>query len=406
MAQAQQIPLETPDKNSVRHFDNWLQAYENYTDNTEAPRSFHAWTGISVLGAALARKCWVNVGRFTLYPSFYITFVAPPGIATKSTTAGMGMDLLEEAGVIRKFDGSLTWQSIIDELQDASGQVTVNNKRLEMASLQLFASELGVLLSSGDSGEMIDMFVDLWDGKPRFKRRTRGGGVTEIARPFLNMLACTTPSWLAKNAANYVIDGGFFSRTIFVYADKKAKYIAYPDDTADPDMRGHLVADLKRIAQLCGEFTITDEARAWGDQWYVELHENPPEHLANEMFQFYRSRRQAHLHKVAMVLSAARSTEQVIDIEDMVIAESLLVSMEKDLANVYEAVVAAEKVESYKLIVKGVRTNPGVLKTDLFRNMASKVTYHEFEAGINAAIFARDIKLKQVGGDILVYPVT
>ena len=60
-----------------RSLENWLSAYVSYTDDTEAPREFHLWSAISAVAGALGRKCWIDMGTFTLYPAFYIIFVAP-----------------------------------------------------------------------------------------------------------------------------------------------------------------------------------------------------------------------------------------------------------------------------------------------------------------------------------------
>jgi len=236
---------------SQRRLPNWLGAYTDYTAHTEAPREFHSWVAISTLAGAIGRRCWIDMGMFKLYPSFYTILVAPPGIATKSTTAAIGMNLLEESEAIPVFQGSITWQAMIDALADTAHVVEIGKKSLQMSELQVFASELGVLFDSNDMS-MIDMLVDLWDGKEKFTRRTKGGGVIEVARPYVNFIACTTPSWLSSYAESYFIEGGFFSRTIFVYAEEKDRLIAYPDQSLDKGIQADLIHDLKAISELKG----------------------------------------------------------------------------------------------------------------------------------------------------------
>lgn len=400
------VPAPTILTNPAREFPDWIEAYMRFTDNTEAPESFHLWTAISTIGGALSRKCSVKIGRFELQPSFYITFVAPPGIATKSTTAKQGMDLLSKINAIRMFRGSISWQALIDELMDGLGQVDLGQGRLlEMSSLQLFASELGVLIGGDHDGQMLDLLVDLWDGIPQFQRRTRTGGEINIPRPFINLIACTTPGWLTKNAGKYAVDGGFFSRTVFVYAEKKRKVIAYPEAFDQGAHEKLLLKDLDRISKMKGIFTLDEEALEWGTAWYEELHTVPPPHLASEMFQSYISRRQAHLHKVAMVVSASKRSDMIITLEDMVIAEDLLMKAEIDLKLIYQAIVTSDKVQAYTLIIKYMRgATKGVPKNTLFRMMSSSVSYNEFEAGMQAAVFARQIKVKDMKDGFYVFP--
>lgn len=382
-----------------RQLANWLTSYATYTANTEAPREFHMWAGISTIAGALGRKCWMDMGTFTLFPAFYIVFVAPPGIATKSTTAGLGMEMLKTSRSTKVFEGSITWQAVMDELMDCQKQIEIDGKKLAMSSMHLFASELGVFLKKEDTS-MVDLLVDLWDGKNRIERRTRGGGVIDVPRPFLNMIGCTTPAWLSSYAEAYMIEGGFFSRSIFVYADTKDRLIAYPNTTIDIELKSALENDLKRISQIKGDFTLTDEAKQWGEIWYHDLWRNPPETIAGERFQSYRSRRQSHLHKVAMVLSAAESSDRIITLNHMQLAEQMLILAESHLVCIHESIVTSEKLQAYRLIVKAVRNTP-IDKQTLFRELASRITYAEFQAGVDAAIFSGAIKQMQVGTQLL-----
>lgn len=394
-----------PSLNTARNFDNWVEAYADYTTNTEAPKDFRNWTAISTIAGALGRKAWVNIGRFPMAPAFYIVFVAPPGVATKSTTAKQGIDLLKAAKAANIFTGSITRQAIYDELEDCLGQVQIGNKLLEMSSVTMFASELGVLLG-GDDMQLIDHFTDIWDCAPELEKRTRGEGKKSIARPFINLLGCTTPGWLANNSRSYNIDGGLFSRTVFVYADKKDKLIAYPEETTDAEFKEKLVSDLKRIGQMRGEFVLTDEAKEWGEAWYKELYTTPPAHLANEMFAAYISRRQTHLHKTALVLSAASASDQIITLEHMVVAEAMLEDAERGLSKVYQAVMSTEKTHAYSMILKIVGAmHQGISKNGLFRMMGQRCTLSDFEAGLQAASYAGQIKMKDKGGEYLIFPV-
>jgi hypothetical protein len=76
-----------------RHFKHWLKAYLDYTSASEAPDAFHFWTGVSTIAGALRRHVWVEQHIFQWIPNFYIIFVAPAGVATKSTTLNLGMGL-------------------------------------------------------------------------------------------------------------------------------------------------------------------------------------------------------------------------------------------------------------------------------------------------------------------------
>lgn len=390
----------------MRKLNNWIEAYLAFTENTEAPQRYHQWAAISTLAGAMNRKCWVNIGRFPIYPSLYVVFVAPPGIATKSTTAKQGMDLLETSKTVTIYDGALTYVGLFDELCDSERIVQFDKVTQQMCCLQVFASELGTLLNNGEV--MIDHLVDIWDGKPSLKYRTRGSGKLDIPRPYINLLACTTPSWLKKNAGMYAIDGGFFSRTIFVYAEKKDKLIAYPISRAEMELKDVLCEDLKVIGELRGEFTLSDEATAYGESWYEMTHTNPPECIASDLFGGYRSRRQAHLHKVAMAVAASKKDcDMIIRMEDLIEAEVYLEEYEKDLRMIYEGIMQNERTMAYKVVKDFLiglkRRNLSMTKSNIFRELASQLPWQDFELAIQALQFAGEIGFKQKGNDVFIY---
>ena len=385
-----------------RKFSSWMAAYADYTGDTEAPAQFHMWTAVSTIAGALNRKCWIDMRTFQIFPSMYVIFVAPPGVATKSTTAGIGTSMLKETGAIDLAASSGSWQAMIDEMQESARVVTLEKGKpsVTISALQVFASELGTFLKLAD-GDQVDLLVDLWDGKPEFKRRLRSSGEIKIPRPYLNLLGCTTPAWLSKNAEDYFIGGGFFSRTIFVYADKKEKLIPYPDTSKDTNgLRKDLTHDLGVMSKMTGAFTLTDEAKAWGIEWYMETHTNTPLHLKGEKFQGYIARRQNHLHKVAMVISASSGNDQIITKDHMEIANGMLFMAEGDLKIIYDSIVSNDQVGSYKQVKRAISILKRSSKPALYRELAHKISYQDFETAVKALIFSQECKQMQSKGEI------
>lgn len=388
---------------TTRKLKSWLATYADFTTDTEAPAEFHMWTAVSTIAAAMNRKCWIDMGTFEIYPSMYIIFVAPPGVATKSTTARIGEELLEATDAIAMASDSITWQALLDELEESQTVVTLEPGKpsVTISPLHVFASELGTFLDMSDQG-MINLLIELWDGKRKYRRKTRSGGGITIPRPYMNLLGCTTPSWLSSNAEEYFIGGGFFSRTIFVYADKKEKLIAYPKDTFNKDLLHKLQEDLKHIAKLTGKFTLAKEAQAYGEEWYTKTHTQTPKHLLGEKFQAYISRRQNHLHKVAMVISASEACDRVITLEHMLAAEGMLYMAETNLRIIYDSIVTNDKVGVYKRVKLAIQKFKEVNKRTLFQELSHQISYQDFEEAIKSLSFAGEIVAMQKAGDLYI----
>ena len=85
----------------ARHFDDWLTAFLNYTQYSEAPKRVFFWVGVSAIAGALRRKVSIPMGYFSWYPNFFVFIVGDPGVIKKSTTADVGMRLLKKVpGVV------------------------------------------------------------------------------------------------------------------------------------------------------------------------------------------------------------------------------------------------------------------------------------------------------------------
>jgi len=253
---------------SARNFSNWLRAYVAFTADSESPDDFHFWTGVATVAGALRRRVWIDMRKFQWTPNFYIILVGPPGVAAKSTSIQSGVRLLKQVPGIHFGPQSITWQKLADSLA-----ASVEHMKLilpdgtetfhPMSCLTIPVSELGTFLKIDDTA-LVDVLVDLWDGQQvDWGHATKTSGSTDIQNPWLNIIGCTTPSWLKANFPEHLIGGGLTSRIIFVFGEKKRKLVAYPDEVmlaADYfEMQNKLVMDLIRISSMQGEMTITPD---------------------------------------------------------------------------------------------------------------------------------------------------
>lgn len=322
-----------------RHYDDWLTAFLNYTQYSEAPKRVFFWVGVSAIAGALRRKVCIPMGYFNWYPNFFVFIVGDPGVIKKSTTADVGMRLLRKVPGVKFGPDAVTWQSLVTSLAEAGELYTTpDGEMLPMSAITIVSREAGNLLNPQDR-EMIDLLVSLWDGADTFEKRTKMSGNDTIQAPWINIIACTTPAWIAGHVPEYMIGGGFTSRCVFVYGDKPDKLVAYPAETIPRNWMeqeaGKLVEDLMHISKFCGEYRLTPAALKWGTEWYERHHEHRPEQLDDVRFGGYLARKQTHIHKLAMVLAAARKDELVIDEGDLVDAAAMVTDLEQDMPKVF-----------------------------------------------------------------------
>jgi hypothetical protein len=219
---------------------------------------------------------------------------------------------------------------------------------------------------------MVDLLVTLWDGKEgNFTKATKSSGSNIVPNPWINLIACTTPSWIAGNFPEYMIGGGFTSRTIFVYADEKAKYVAYPGLHVPTDLEqraASLVTDLQHIAtSLAGEYKLSARAVEWGEAWYKHHYQNKPLNLDPERFGGYIARKQTHIHKVAMVLAASGSDELVITEEHLATAHTMVTDLEPDMQFVFSKIGRSDASLYAEKLVAFVHARGKVSYTEAYR---------------------------------------
>jgi hypothetical protein len=322
-----------------RNFDDWLAAYTQYAGFSEAPRRMHYWSGIAALGGALRRHVWLDMGYFRWFPNFYIVLVAPPGVVSKSTTASIAMQLLRKVPGVNFGPEAVTWQALVDAFEGSTETFQINGSHVIQSAMTIESSELGNLVDPSNR-EQIDFLVSMWDSKiGTFQKITKGSGVNNVENPFINLIACTTPAWIAGNFPEYVIGGGFTSRCLFVYADTKEKYVAYPSRHMPPEMgeiQRCLVQDLERISTtLVGPYEMDKDSVVWGEEWYETHWQNKPDELDDDRFSGYLARKQTHVHKTAICIAASLRDDLILTRPDLEAALVAVSELERDMVKVF-----------------------------------------------------------------------
>lgn len=391
-----------------RNFNSWLDSFVEFAGIGEAPARMYFWTGVSAIAGALRRQVWLDFKQFKWYPNFYIVLVAPPGIVSKSTTAGIGMDLLRDVPDVVFGPSVVTWQALVAKFSEATKSFELNGAWYPMSAMTLESSEFGNLLNPQDK-QMIDLMVALWDGKEGvFEKSTRHSGNDAIENPWINMIACTTPSWIAGNFPEYMIGGGFCSRTIFVYADQKERYNPYPDEVIRMDyqeQRTKLVQDLTHIGSLKGEMKLSPEAREWGKGWYDRHYTSKHEHLEGGRYGGYLARKQTHIHKLAMVLSAAESDSLYIEQVHLELADTMVSDLEQDLPMVFNQIGQSSEAVVADRMLGWLVSKGACLYQELYKRFHSNFAgFREFE-NVLAGLVASGLVLKvQVAGGYNIRP--
>ncbi|MDX2059912.1 MAG: DUF3987 domain-containing protein [Gemmatimonadales bacterium] len=386
---------------------DWISAYIDYASFSEAPKRMHFWTAVSTIAGALRRRVWLDMAYFKWCANFYIIMVAPPGIVSKSTTTAIGIDLLRQVPGINFGPQVVTWPALVTAFAEANESFELNGEFHSQCALTLESSEFGNLVNPQDR-EMIDLLVTLWDSKQGgFKKMTKGSGTDQVENPWINLIACTTPAWIAGNFPEYVIGGGFTSRCLFVYTEEKEKFVAYPSLTVPKDLKEKqrlLVQDLEHIAiNLVGGYTLSPEAIEWGTAWYEHHYKTRSPHLGeDDRFGGYIARKQTHIHKTAIVLAASQRDDLVITAEDLALANTMVTDLEKDMPKVFSKIGRTEESIQAERFIKFIQLRGQVEYAEAYKYIHTHFPdFRHFEQIVAGAVRSGQIEMVMAGSGFL-----
>lgn len=399
----------------ARKLKNWIESYLQYTEASAAARSYHYWTAVSAIAGVLRRQVWLDELVFELTPNFYIVLCGPPGVL-KSSAISQGMALLRQVEGVHFGPDNFSWQALIDVMENCRYDMAQpDGSYLPMSCVQLSVSELGTMLNMKE-GQMIDVMVDLWDGHKRaWTKATRVQKSNSVENPWINLITATTPDWIAGNFNETVLGGGFISRCIFVYAEEDQHIRGLPSLYADgvkkKDLELQLVEDLQEMSSaLRGEFHYTPEAGEWYDKEWYPLHKKEMrDKSAFLQLTGFLARKPGHVIKLAMILSAARSSNRIIELADFKEAVRVIGNLEKDMPKAFAKLRLGPShgpmAQSYPLISR-VMSSGGLPTSQLFREMflGYRMSKRDFETILQSAVEAQELHVRAKGGIPHVYP--
>ena len=326
----------------ARELPNWLDAYLEYTNNSESPISYHKWCGMGAIAGALQRKVYLRwgIGQI-IYPNLYIVLVGPSGRTRKGVAIGIAKDLLKAVpGVSITPESSSGRQAMILAMKRAyiNYQDSTDGTVKWHSAVTAFSEELSVFLGQGDIAYLSNL-TDWYDSKEDWEYETVGRGKDTLHGLCLTLIGGTAPDWIQSMIPHEAIGGGFTSRIIFIVEEHKGKIV--PEHTMSEreiDLQGMLQRDLERISKISGEMQMSPAAKKLYVDWYVDqdlkiASGHPP--VEDPRFAGYNERRATHLRKLMLIASASRSDSLVIEKADFDLSRQLLEAAEKQMGKTF-----------------------------------------------------------------------
>jgi len=376
---------------------SFLQDYEICSQNNEAPKMYHVYSGLVALSSIVSGKVWLDCGLFQIRPNLYVILAGPAG-GRKTTAMIIAKKLIRELkGAVplsaenqTKEDLTLKMASYSRVCQLKEGEVLTNFAPLDKEKskflycpISIFATEFSHFLG-GSPAHMLDFLTNIYD-EEIYAASTKNKGTDNIPMPYLTLLSCTVPDWITARLKDDVISGGFSRRAIFVYEERTKIRIAFPEVTEEMEQAWQrLIIHSKKLLNLKGEFKWGTGAKEFFKTWYDNLQPNE-----DPLMESWHSSIHIQMLKIAMLISASEweeGTQHEICIDYMKVAIAMLTVVEANFSKVFKGVGRNELFGISNKIVELLDRSPDkqlperFVKKELFREAnideISKIILH------------------------------
>lgn len=346
-----------------RSLPDWLDGYLTYTKDQESPERIHMWTALAVLAGALQRHVFMDLGFTKLYPNIYVLIVAESAKVRKSVAMEMGIGILDAAiPDIALMEGSSTPEGLIRHMNrtvtvpngNGKGGVTIQHD----SHVFIHADELATLFGYDRmrASRMAILLTEIYSSKESHFHTTVKDGRIELKNLYPTLLAATDPRNLKVLPEEAV--GGLIGRLILVHEKQRRHNRAWFDPTLENQtLRNALVADLFRINQLRGVFTVSADAREVFEVWYnkqSEIQVNDPRLDA------FHERAHDTVRKIAMLLSVSRTDDLVVTKEHMLAGIGLIERQMPEFSRVVNWASASAYAQNRARFIETMRRTNGV----------------------------------------------
>lgn len=351
----------------MTNYEKW----KLHTSIRESPEIYLEMSWLFCVSTALQRRVWEGTYNVTmLFPNIYVFLIGPQALGKGQTIAAID-SLLEDQTFLPPGENPIKYQEKLglSELPDlfcrgpssttfekiAHALTSASNTRMfefeyngateiGMQSCMYFClEELNSLFKrrgkNSNESTIVDFLLQGFDCVKTYRHEIKTGQSSIVKNIWVNVLAGMTPDYLPELARLGLVNNGFMSRIIPVYAEKP-RWSNF--DLGDPTQEvlqatQDLRAWLAHLTTVAGEVTRTDEATAFMHDWYQNKH-LPRQHTAKGNMAVYLGRKRVMVKKLAMCWHFTEKDNMVIELESYMKALDTLDRVEQNLGMFFGSV--------------------------------------------------------------------
>lgn len=324
--------------------EGWFRWYYEYTQQTESPLSYHIFSSLSVIGATLGRRVWLQWGFFKHWPNFCVVMAGPTGLVKKTSAFNIAEGLISECAVCPILPEQFNAQVLIHELSKLGGHQFVP------------APEFSNLFDRQRFNEgLVTKFIRLLDCPAVYEGETFTRGRELVTNVALTVLGATTAEQLVEAVPRQVISSGFLNRFVWIWEEDTERCFSKP---AIGNFGGHLRATVNRLKKWEGQVDMSPEAEELYDTWYrerkVKMRQLDP-YVAKSV-----QRGDVHALKAALLINAVQEDNaRLITVPSITLAIKLIEYAEERMPLLVHELLQTSNSSDSEFIMKAMRRMGG-----------------------------------------------
>jgi hypothetical protein len=390
---------------------NFTSDYLYRYSNDECHSDFHFWASLTLIGAVLGPRVYINHGRFKAIPVLFTVLVGTAG-SGKSSAKDVVRDLMTD--FFPDYMLSASFQSPGDFLEQLGMPEALRcfEERAKPGSIKeyrpafLLINELASFLSI-DHQRMIATLIDIFDAKAvstGFKKSRREGMNQTMQNPHIPMIACVQPKWFMSNMKMDLFETGLGRRMCIVFRDKgKLNHDPqFPEDSQPHWNR--VLLHLKRLYddKTQGECKLTAESQEWWKDYYYdkERRKKSEDPLISE----FQETEHMVLLRVALILSFCEyEFKYLITSQHLQLARILLDNLKPDIIRLTGGIGSNPMAGVIQQMLDFVRINNGMVREIRVKQSFWKICPRgtmDYDMGLKQLVETKMLVMADIGTDM------
>ena len=341
----------------ARLVQDWVEGFLTYSVGLKSPEIYRRWAALCGLAGCLQRRVWIYVEGQRQRANLYVLLVGPPATGKSNALKTVSGEFLVHLQALHLSPTDVTREAFYEILEGSVGTYREDGEPQQQCSLTGFLDEWAVFVHARDEPFMT-FLADVYDNPTKRDYVTKTKGKNAIEYPNFTMAGGVTMKQLKDRFTDQALEGGFPSRIIMVYSDKKIVVptgLRRQSDSIEStrtntkeriELRKQLIHDLERVMLLEGEYIWENAAADEVDTWVKAKMAPVP---TDPRLNYYSERRMAHFTKLCMILAASRRDELIVTLGDAKDARETLLEAERWMPHAISALGANDYFDQLKL---------------------------------------------------------